>query len=445
MEHYTIIGGKPLAGTVTISGSKNAALALMAGALLIEGEVILHNMPQIEDVFTMLALLEELGVQACWEDTHTLSLDTRSIHHAEPNPQLVNRMRASFYVFGPLLARLGYAKMPHPGGCQIGTRPVNFHINGLRALGATIVENSNHTYTAQALGLTGARIYLDMPSAGATQQLMTAAVYASGVTLIENAAMEPEVVNLADFLNAAGARIEGAGTSTLYIHGVPELRRYVEYTVIPDRLEAGTFALAAAITRGEVTLHRVIPEHLHALLAKLREAGVQVQETEDSITIRARERTQALDIRTMPYPGFPTDLQQPMCALLTLADGASKILETIYEHRTQHVPELQKMGADIVAEGRTILVRGVERLRGARVRATDLRGGAALVLAALAAHGETILEEINHIARGYEQLEGKLESLGAHIRRGSPYTRATVHAVEKAPRTSQRCSDYTQS
>ena len=433
MEHYTIIGGKPLVGTVTISGSKNAALALMAGALLIEGEVILHNMPQIEDVFTMLALLEELGVQACWEDTHTLSLDTRAIHHAEPNPQLVNRMRASFYVFGPLLARLGYAKMPHPGGCQIGTRPVNFHINGLRALGATIVENGNHTYTAQALGLTGARIYLDMPSAGATQQLMTAAVYASGVTLIENAAMEPEVVNLADFLNAAGARIEGAGTSTLYIHGVPELRRYVEYTVIPDRLEAGTFALAAAITRGAVTLHRVIPEHLHALLAKLREAGVQVQETEDSITVRALERPQAIDIRTMPYPGFPTDLQQPMCALLTLADGASKVLETIYENRTQHVPELQKMGADIAAEGRTILIRGVERLKGARVRATDLRGGAALVLAGLAAHGETTIEEIVHINRGYEQFEGKLQALGAQIKRVAPYTYAATHANEEVP------------
>ena len=259
MESYIIIGGTPLAGAITISGSKNAALALMAGALLIEGEVILHNTPQIEDVFTMLALLEGLGVQAHWEGAHTLYLDTRDIRHAEPSPQLVNRMRASFYIFGPLLARLGYAKMPHPGGCQIGSRPVNFHLNGLRALGATITENGSHTYTAQTLGLTGARIYLDMPSAGATQQLMTAAVYASGVTTIENAAMEPEVVNLANFLNAAGARIEGAGTSTLFIQGVSALKRTVEYTVIPDRLEAGTFALAAEITRGEITLQRVIP------------------------------------------------------------------------------------------------------------------------------------------------------------------------------------------
>ncbi|MCX7993497.1 MAG: UDP-N-acetylglucosamine 1-carboxyvinyltransferase [Fimbriimonadales bacterium] len=429
MESYKIAGGTPLRGTVTISGSKNAALALMAGALLIEGEVILHNTPQIEDVFTMVALLEGLGVQASWQG-NTLYLDTRCLRHAEPNPQLVNRMRASFYIFGPLLARLGYAKMPHPGGCQIGSRPVNFHINGLRALGATIHENGSNTYTAQTLGLTGARIYLDIPSAGATQQIMTAAVYASGLTIIENAAMEPEVVNLANFLNAAGARIEGAGASTVYIQGPAKLHSRVEFSVIPDRLEAGTFALAAAITHGEVALEKVMPEHLHALLAKLREAGVQVQETEDSIMVRATERPKPLDIRTMPYPGFPTDLQQPMCAFLTLADGASKVLETIYENRTQHVPELQKMGADIVAEGRTILIRGVGKLKGARVRATDLRGGAALVVAALAAQGETTVEEIVHIDRGYERLGQKLQSLGAHIERVQPYALAATFAEE---------------
>jgi UDP-N-acetylglucosamine 1-carboxyvinyltransferase len=433
LESYKIAGGTPLTGAVTISGSKNAALALMAGALLIEGEVLLHNTPQIEDVFTMIALLEGLGVRTSWQG-NTLYLDTRVLHHAQPNPQLVNRMRASFYIFGPLLARLGYAKMPHPGGCQIGSRPVNFHINGLRALGATITQNGN-SYTAQTLGLSGARIYLDMPSAGATQQIMTAAVYASGLTIIENAAMEPEVVNLANFLNAAGARIEGAGTSTIYIQGPAQLRSQVEFSVIPDRLEAGTFALAAAITRGEVTLEKVMPEHLHALLAKLREAEVRVRECEDSITVQATDRPKPLDIRTMPYPGFPTDLQQPMCALLTLADGASKVLETIYENRTQHVPELQKMGADIVAEGRTILIRGVEKLKGARVRATDLRGGAALVVAALAAQGETTVEEIEHIDRGYEQLEQKLQSLGAQIERVKPYALAAplIEEVQQTP------------
>lgn len=419
MESYKIVGGTPLSGTVTISGSKNAALALMAGALLIEGEVLLHNTPRIEDVFTMAALLEGLGVRTAWQG-NTLYLDTRTLHHAEPDAQLVNRMRASFYIFGPLLARLGYAKMPHPGGCQIGSRPVNFHINGLRALGATITQNGN-AYTAQTLGLTGARIYLDMPSAGATQQIMTTAVYASGLTIIENAAMEPEVVNLANFLNAAGARIEGAGTSTIYIQGVDQLASQVEFSVIPDRLEAGTFALAAAITRGAITIEKVMPEHLHALLAKLREAGVQVEEREDSVSVRAADRPKPLDIRTMPYPGFPTDLQQPMCALLTLADGASRVLETIYENRIQHVPELQKMGADIVAEGRTILIRGVEKLKGTRVRAADLRGGAALVVAALAAHGETQVEEIQHVDRGYERLEHKLQQLGAQVERVSAY------------------------
>ncbi|GBC92317.1 UDP-N-acetylglucosamine 1-carboxyvinyltransferase 2 [bacterium HR15] len=419
MESYKIIGGIPLRGSVEISGSKNAALALMAGALLIEGEVVLHNVPQIEDVSTMIALLEGLGVQHERQGS-TLRLYTRELTSAEPDPKLVNRMRASFYIFGPLLTRLGYAYMPHPGGCQIGSRPVNFHLNGLRALGAEIREEET-LYIARANGLRGARIYLDMPSAGATQQLMTAAVYAQGLTIIENAAIEPEVVNLANFLNAAGARIEGAGTSTLYIEGVQQLRPFIEYTVIPDRLEAGTFAIAGAITRGEVVIERVIPEHLHALLAKLSESGVQVQETETALTVRASDPLRAVDIRTLPYPGFPTDLQQPMCAYLALAQGASVVHETIYENRVQHVPELQRMGADIMVEGRTILIRGVPRLRGARVKATDLRGGAALVLAALAAEGVSYVEEVYHIDRGYERLDHKLHGLGAQIERTHPY------------------------
>jgi UDP-N-acetylglucosamine 1-carboxyvinyltransferase len=258
---------------------------------------------------------------------------------------------------------------------------------------------------------------------------MTAAVYAQGLTIIENAAMEPEVVNLANFLNAAGARVDGAGTSTLYIEGVPSLISSIEYTVIPDRLEAGTFALAAAITRGEVTIERVIPEHLHSLLAKLTESGVQVEETETTITLRARDPLQAVDIRTLPYPGFPTDLQQPMCAYLTLTQGASVVHETIYENRVQHVPELQRMGADIMVEGRTILIRGVPRLKGARVRATDLRGGAALVIAALAAEGTSFIEEVYHIDRGYERLDEKLKGLSAQIERVSTYAavQSTTH------------------
>ncbi len=419
MESYKIVGGIPLRGSVEVSGSKNAALALMAGSLLIEGEVLLHNVPRIEDVNTMRTLLEGLGVRSEWWGS-SVYLDTRELTSAEPDPKLVNRMRASFYIFGPLLARLGYARMPHPGGCQIGSRPVNFHLNGLRALGAEIREEER-LYIARANGLRGARIYLDVPSAGATQQLMTTAVYAQGLTIIENAAIEPEVVNLANFLNSAGARIEGAGTSTLYIEGVPKLRPAVEYTVIPDRLEAGTFAIAGAITRGEVVIERVIPEHLHSLLSKLSESGVQVQETETTIAVRARDPLSAVDIRTLPYPGFPTDLQQPMCAYLALAQGASVVHETIYENRIQHVPELQRMGADIMVEGRTILIRGVARLRGARVKAADLRGGAALVLAALAAEGTSHVEEVYHIDRGYERLEEKLKGLGAQIERIKPY------------------------
>ncbi len=426
MESYIITGGTPLRGTVEISGSKNAALALMAGSLLIEGEVVLHNVPQIEDVATMLALLEGLGVR--WErEGSSLRLDTSTLTSAEPDPKLVNRMRASFYIFGPLLARMGYAHMPHPGGCQIGSRPVNFHLNGLRALGAAIQEQET-LYIAHASRLKGARIYLDVPSAGATQQLMTAAVYADGLTIIENAAMEPEVVNLANFLNAAGARIEGAGTSTLYIEGVRQLNRQIEYAVIPDRLEAGTFAIAAAITRGAVTIERVIPEHLHSVLAKLSESGVQVQETESAIRVQAHDPLRAVDIRTLPYPGFPTDLQQPMCAYLTLTQGASVVHETIYENRVQHVPELQRMGADLMVEGRTIVIRGVARLRGARVRATDLRGGAALVLAALAAEGTSTIDEVYHIDRGYERLEEKLRALGACIERVQPFAAVNLES-----------------
>ncbi len=427
MESYKIVGGTPLKGSVRISGSKNAALALMAGALLIEGEVLLQNVPDIEDIRTMVRLLEGLGVSCEWHGS-SLCMNMRQLHNACPDPALVNRMRASFYIFGPLLARLGYARMPHPGGCQIGSRPVNFHINGLRALGAEI-EQQDNLYVAQTLGLMGTRIYLDMPSAGATQQLMTAAVYASGLTTIENAAMEPEVVNLAEFLNAAGARIQGAGTSTLYIEGVNALKPKVEFKVIPDRLEAGTFALAGAVTRGEITLEQVVPEHLHALLAKLRESGVQVREGEDTVCIRAQDPLTALDIRTMPYPGFPTDLQQPMCAYLTRVEGASMVRETIYENRIQHVPELKRMGADIVAEGRAIMIRGVPKLHGAKVRATDLRGGASLVVAALAAEGESEIQEVIHIDRGYENLEAKLQSLGAQITRIIPYA-LTASLVE---------------
>lgn len=416
MNTVRVIGGEPLKGAVRISGSKNAALALMAGSLLVEGEVILHNVPKIQDVYMMIALLNRLGAITEWEGS-SLRLEMSRLSNAEPPLELVNKMRASFYVFGPLLTRFGHAFMPKPGGCNIGNRPVNFHLNGFQAMGAS-VEVHPDGYEASAERLQGAKIYLDMPSAGATQHLMTVAVVAKGLTTIENAAMEPEVVNLANFLNACGAHVEGAGTSTILIEGKPYLFKNVEYSVIPDRLEAGTFALAGAITGGDVFLERVIPEHLHALLAKMTETGgVEVVETETEVRVRSIGRTKAVDIHTMPYPGFPTDLQQPMCAFLTLAEGTSVVRETLYEKRTQHVAELQRMEADILAEGRTIIIRGVEHLRGATVHASDLRGGVALVVAALAAEGSSEVHHMEHVDRGYEHLEEKLQSLGANIQR----------------------------
>lgn len=414
MNSLKITGGYPLKGAVRISGSKNGALALMSAALLVKGEVILHNVPQIQDVFTMLAILKGLGVRWRWEGP-TLILDTQGLNKAEPAPELVGKMRASFYIWGPLLARFGRAIMPMPGGCDIGNRPVNFHLDGLQAMGATILAHSDH-YEGVVDRLQGAKIYLDMPSAGATQHLMTTAVFAEGWTVIENAAIEPEVVNLADFLNAAGARIEGAGTSIIFIEGTPgKLHTHLEYSVIPDRIEAGTFALAGAITYGEIVLQRVIPDHLQALLVKMRAAGVEIRESETEVYLRSQQRPSAVDIHTMPYPGFPTDLQQPMCAFLTLATGTSVVRETIYEKRVQHVPELQRMGADILVEGRTIIIRGVDKLHGAAVQAHDLRGGAALVIAALGAEGTSEIHHMEHVDRGYEQLESKLQLLGAQV------------------------------
>lgn len=411
-----IEGGEPLRGTLRVSGSKNAALALLSGALLVEGEVILHNVPYIQDVATMLTLLERLGVQSAWQGSAVV-LQTRELTGSQPPADLVSKMRASFYIFAPLMIRQGHAFMPKPGGCSIGTRPVDYHLNGLQAMGARVVEHT-HGYEADLPGeLTGARIYFDVPSAGATQHLMAAAVRARGLTTIENAAMEPEVVNLANFLNACGGRVEGAGTSTVVVEGVSKLKSKVEFSVIPDRLEAGTFALAAAATHGDVTLERVMPEHLHSLFAKMREAGVIVEEAEDSVRIKSARRYKAVDIHTMPYPGFPTDLQQPMSAFLALAEGTSFIRETIYERRAQHVSELQKMGAEMMVEGRTIIIRGVETLRGASVNATDLRGGAALIIAALAAQGCSEIHHMEHVDRGYSRLEENLQSLGARIQR----------------------------
>lgn len=417
MERITIAGGVPLQGEVCVSGSKNAALAIMAGAVLASEPVILHNLPRITDIYTMMAMLRRLGTVVEFIHPRSLLIDASHISHLEAPHNLVTRMRASFSVTGPLVTRFGFARVPLPGGCDIGARPVDFHIKGLRLLGAR-VEMDGDFVTAEATRLKGNTIYLDYPSAGATQHLMTAAVLAEGTTVIENAAEEPEVVDLANFLNALGARIEGHGTRRITIEGVPRLRGG-EYTIIPDRLEAATYAIATAMTRGSVTIANANPEHMTPVLLKLQEAGVQIDTDEAGAHVQLRGRPKAVNIKTMPHPGFPTDIQQPMTALLCVAEGVSIVTETVYERRFRYVEELKKMGADIEQENRTAVVRGVEKLYGATVQATDLRAGAALVIAGLGAEGETTIENIYHIDRGYEDLVAKMQSLGAQILRAS--------------------------
>lgn len=423
MEKLYVIGGNRLEGEVDIAGSKNATLALMAGALLAKGTTILENVPHIGDIYTMSQMLQELGVPTRLTGNQ-LEIDATEIKSNEAPYELVKKMRASFCVLGPLLARLGYAKVPMPGGCDIGARPVDFHVKGLQALGARI--SMEHGYVeAEASRLKGAKIYLDFPSAGATQHLMTAACLAEGTTYIENAALEPEVVNLANMLIAMGAKIYGAGTKTIQIEGVKELRA-VKHRVISDRMEAGTYAIAAAVTLGDVVLRKAIPEHSLAVIQKLQEAGISVEEGTDFIRVKANRRPIAVDIKTMPHPGFPTDMQQPFAALLVIADGTSVISENVYERRFKYVAELQRMGADIVQEGRTAIIKGVPKLTGAEVTATDLRAGAALVIAGLAAEGRTDISGVEHIDRGYERIEDKMSSLGAEIVRVESEAMPTV-------------------
>lgn len=396
-------------------GSKNATLAIMAAAALAEGKITLGNVPRIGDTQTMVELLNKLGAATRFVDDHTVTIDAAGIYSLEAPYELVRKMRASFSVLGPLLARFGFARVPVPGGCDIGTRPVNFHIEGLKRLGAQIhVEHG--VYTAEARKLTGANIYLDFPSAGATQHLMTAACLAEGVTVIENCAAEPEVVDLANFLNSLGAQVSGAGTSTITVRGVDRLYGG-SYSVISDRMEAGTYAIAAAVTRGDIVIENACEDSMRPVVNKLAEAGVHVQEVNSGLHVWNEGRPRAVNIKTAPHPGFPTDMQQPFASLLAVADGTSVITENVYESRFRYVNELVRMGADISVEGRTAVIQGVERLTGAEVSATDLRAGAALVCAGLVAEGETEIAEIHHIDRGYEDLVGKLRSLGAEIAR----------------------------
>ncbi len=416
MNVLRIEGGRQLSGNVPIKGSKNAALAILSCVLLSKKPVTLHNLPNITDINTKLRLLETLGAEIT-KDESSVTIQTKNISINEPDHELVRSIRTSFYILGPLLAREGSARLPQPGGCKIGARPVNFHLKGLSALGAKI-KLEGGVYVATAKQLIGAEIYLDFPSAGATQHLMSSAVFAEGNTVIKNAAMEPEVIALADFLNRLGARVEGAGTSTITIQGVTELEGG-EYVIPADRLQAGTYLLAAAATRGDVTVTGVLPEHQAPVVSKLKEAGCVENEGPDWVRVEGSRFLQAVNIKTMPYPGFPTDIQQPMAAVLATAHGVSTVEETIYESRIGHVDELNRMGAKIRQEGRTSVITGVDHLQGAVVEASDLRAGAALVIAALGARGTSYIKNVEYIDRGYEDLETNLINLGAKIERVS--------------------------
>jgi UDP-N-acetylglucosamine 1-carboxyvinyltransferase len=414
-----IWGGHSLNGHVTISGAKNSALVLMAGALLCPEDCRLRNVPSLVDVLRMGEILSALGVQLTRQGD-CLTLNASSIGESKAPYELVSQLRASFFVIGPLLARLGVAKVPLPGGCAIGARPVDLHVRGLQAMGAVVQIDHGMVY-AYVKGankrLKGAKIYLDCPSVGATETLMMAATLAEGETILENAAQEPEVVDLANFCRAMGANIRGAGTNTIVISGVPSLHS-TDYPIIPDRVEAGTFLIAGAITRSEISLSPIVPDHLAAVIAKLQEIGVQVViEGPDRARVIPADRLRGTDVTTLPYPGFPTDMQAQLMALLTLADGDSVISETVFENRLRHVAELNRMGANIRVKGNLAIVRGVPMLSGSPVLATDLRASAALVVAGLAAQGKTTIQGLHHLDRGYEHLEHKLQQLGARLQR----------------------------
>lgn len=415
MEKLIIRGGNALTGTVKVSGAKNAVLPIITAALLGSTPSRLLEIPNLEDVRTISEVIEHLGVPVR-RDEDSLIIDSSNISACEAPYELVRKMRASFLVMGPLLARLGRAKISLPGGCAIGTRPIDLHLKGFEALGAVIELGHGYVEARAPHGLTGARIYLDFPSVGATENILMAASMAKGQTILENPAEEPEIVDLANFLNAMGARIRGAGTNVIRIEGVPQLKGCT-HTVIPDRIEAGTYMVAAAMTNGDVYIENVLTEHLKPVVAKLKEVGVKIEEDLDGVRVCGVGNLRSVDIKTLPYPGFPTDMQAQLMALMTVARGTSVITETVFENRFMHVDELKRMGANIKIEGRSAVVEGPARLQGCPVKATDLRAGAALVLAGLAATGQTEIGYLHHIDRGYDNLVAKLQGLGADITR----------------------------
>lgn len=415
MAKILINGGKPLSGTIKVSGAKNAALPIIAGVILSTKPVRLTNVPALNDVITISKVLEALGVKVKRTDNNVYEFDASGPISEEAPYELVKTMRASFFVMGPLLARLRKARVPLPGGCAIGVRPVNIHLKGFEQLGAQVSIESGCA-VAVADKLVGTNILLDFPSVGATENLIMAASLAEGRTTIENAAQEPEIVDLANFLNAMGAKIQGAGGPSIIIDGVKELGG-CEYSVMPDRIEAGTFAVLGAMTKGPIRVENCNPDHLVALTVKLREMGATIETGKDFIIASAEKPLKAVEVKTLPYPGFATDMQAQLMAAMSIAEGTSSVTETIFENRFMHVSELSRMGANINIHERTAVIHGVETLEGAPVAATDLRAGAAMVLAGLAAQGHTEISQIFHIDRGYEDLVGRIRRLGADITR----------------------------
>ena len=412
---FVIHGGTPLSGSVRVHGAKNAALPILAASVLASGEYVLHDFPQLTDIATMLQILESLGIRNKQEGRHVI-LDTRSLSSSVVPESLMSQMRSSIFLMGPLLARFGEVTVSRPGGCAIGERRIDLHLDGLERMGAEI-RQQNGRLVCRAPRLYGTTIYLDYPSVGATENLMMAAVLAEGETVIHHAAKEPEIVDLQNFLNAMGARIRGAGTDTIFIQGVKKLRT-AEYTVMPDRIVAGTLMVAGAMTCGEVVLENVIPDHVRILIELLQQAGCQVREGNDALYVKGAGRPKAIKkVTTSPFPGFPTDMQAQMMAFLSIADGVSILKETVFDARFRHVNELNRMGASIYVDLNTAFIRGVKQLTGAVVEASDLRAGAALVLAGLVAEGVTRVQQIHHIDRGYERIEEMLQPLGAKISR----------------------------
>ncbi|MBO5574262.1 MAG: UDP-N-acetylglucosamine 1-carboxyvinyltransferase [Clostridium sp.] len=414
MSQFIIKGGTPLAGEVVIGGAKNAALGILAATVMTDEDVLIENLPDVRDINVLLEALIQIGAKVDRIDRHTVRINTADIHQVRVEDEYMRKIRASYYFLGALLGRYKSAEVPLPGGCNIGSRPIDLHLKGFRALGAKVSVEKNGTVYAHAIDLIGAHIYLDVVSVGATINIMMAAALAEGETIIENPAKEPHVVDVANFLNSMGANIRGAGTDIIRIRGVKRLHG-TEYSIIPDQIEAGTFMCAAAVTRGDITIQNVIPKHLESITAKLVELGCEVTEFDEAVRVVGRSRQNHMNIKTLPYPGFPTDMQPQITVTLALADGTSIVTESIFENRFKYVDELSRMGANIRVEGNTAIIVGVNKLMGAEVVAPDLRAGAALVLAGLAADGYTVVDEIGYIRRGYECFEEKLRGLGACI------------------------------